>query len=141
EPAGGGGPAGGVVGGASGVRQVWRAFLRGGLRAGHLDLVRGALDVDALAGALLGRVDHVQPKAVRYVDPATRGKLQFSGVVLDVGESVDVELEDLGRVLHAQPVAGAQVLIHPYTQSTGLDTHDFHGTRAGDTSSWVANSS
>ena len=46
---------------------------------------------------------------------AGRGE-QVAGVVLHVGEPVDVELEDLGRVLDAQAVAGAQILVDPDLQ-------------------------
>jgi len=45
---------------------------------------------------------------------------QLTGTVLDVGEAVDVELEDLRRVLDAQAVAGSQILIHPDLQLVGL---------------------
>jgi hypothetical protein len=41
-------------------------------------------------------------------------ELQLAGVVLDIRETIDVELENLGSVLHTQPVAGAQILVHPY---------------------------
>ena len=43
---------------------------------------------------------------------------QVAGVVLHVGQPVDVELEHLGRVLDAQPVAGAQLLVDPHAQVT-----------------------
>jgi hypothetical protein len=81
--------------------------------------------VDALAGALLGRVDHFQAQAGRHAGAHAGGLQQLTAGVLDVGEAVDVELEHLGRILHTQPVTGAQVLIHPDPKfvRTGLRRH------------------
>src|SRR5690606_41491883 len=42
------------------------------------------------------------------------GGEQLAVAVVDVGQTVDVELEDLRGVLHAQPVAGAETLVDPY---------------------------
>src|SRR5690242_5353774 len=52
----------------------------------------------------------------RNVDARARCELQLTGAVLDVGQAVDVELEDLRRVLHAEPVTGAQILVDPHLQ-------------------------
>ena len=61
----------------------------------------------------------------RWAGTSTRlpgRELQLAVAVLDVRQAVDVELEDLRRVLHAEPVAGAQVLVDPDLQlSFGRD--------------------
>jgi hypothetical protein len=87
--------------------------------------------VDALARALLGRVDHVEPEVLRNLGLAAGHGLQLAVGALDVGEAVDVELEHLRRVLHAQPVAGAQVLVHPDPKRL---THDCPPSLPGDPS-------
>jgi hypothetical protein len=87
-----------------------------GGRAGDLAAVRGAHDMDARAGALLGRVDHVQAKSLGHLGGRSGLRQQGTVAVLDVGEAVDIELEHLGGVLHAQTVTGAQVLIDPDTK-------------------------
>lgn len=83
------------------------------VRAGYLASVGGAHHVDAGAGALLRGVDHIQAQSLRNIGLRAGSGKQFAATVLDVGESVDVEFEHLGRVLHAQPVAGALVLVDP----------------------------
>src|SRR5207244_9648834 len=55
---------------------------------------------------------------------AARRQLQLSGTVLDVGEAVDVKLEDLGGVLNAQPVTCAQVLVNPDLKVLALGHRD-----------------
>jgi hypothetical protein len=70
-------------------------------------------DVDAGPRALAGRVDHVQVKAPGDFDAAAWGVSQVAVAVFDVGQPVDVELEDLRDVPCAQPVSGAQILIDP----------------------------
>src|SRR4051812_22913266 len=72
-------------------------------------------EVDALAGTFLGGGDDVQPQALRDVDLRTGRSVQFAVAGLHVRQPVDVELEHLGGVLHAQPVTGAQLLIDPDT--------------------------
>src|SRR6266542_434187 len=94
-----------------------------GVRAGHLGAVLRPYHMDALARAVPRRVDHLQPQVGGHVHPATRGELEPSGVVLHIGQAVDVELEHLRRILHAQPVAGAQVLVDPDPQLLGLLCH------------------
>jgi len=51
---------------------------------------------------------------------------QLTARILDVREPVDVELEDLGRVLHAEPVAGAEILIDPDSQRLGVGRQPHH---------------
>src|SRR6185312_15742676 len=87
-----------------------------GLRAGDLDVVVAPHDVDAVAGALFGRVDDIQAQAGRHTGALARCGEQVTGVVLHVREPVDVELEDLGCVLDTQAVAGAQILVDPDLQ-------------------------
>ena len=53
--------------------------------------------VDAFAGALLGGVDHLELQRFRDVDLGTDGGLQLAVGALDVGQPVDVELEDRRR--------------------------------------------
>ncbi|GIJ14974.1 hypothetical protein Vgi01_16580 [Micromonospora gifhornensis] len=57
----------------------------------------------------------------RYADAGARSLLELTVGALDVRQAVDVELEDLGRVLHAQPVARAQILVHPDLYLVGRD--------------------
>ena len=78
-----------------------------------IDAVGDARHVDALAGAVLGRVDDVEDAGRPGPAPGHRGGQQLAVVVLDVGQPVDVELEDLAGELDAEPVAGAQVLVDP----------------------------
>jgi hypothetical protein len=77
--------------------------------------------VDALAGALPGRVEDLQPQLFGNVGPGTGAPQQLAGRVLDIGQPVDVQLEHFGRVLGAQPVAGAQILVHPDPQRLAHD--------------------
>src|SRR4051794_21567870 len=86
------------------------------LGTGYLDVVARPDDVDAVARALLGRADDVQAQTGRDVGALPRCGEQVAGLVLDVGEPVDVELEHLRRVLHTQPIAGAQLLVDPDLQ-------------------------
>ena len=88
--------------------------------------------MDALTGALGCGVDHIQAQVRRYVDEHTFGQLKLTGLILNVGEPVDVELEDLGRVLHTQPVTGAKVLIHTYAQLG----HGFRVTGCEESQMW-----
>src|SRR5688572_23937202 len=74
------------------------------------------VQVDALTGTFGGRVDDVQAQVLRHVDQNSFGQLKLTGLILDVGEPVDVELKDLGRILDTQSVAGAKVLIHTYAK-------------------------
>src|SRR3954447_19308880 len=78
------------------------------LGSGDLDVVLGPPDVNAFTRALLGRVDDFEAQMSRHVDPAAGVHLQLTGRILHVGEAVDVEFEDLRRVLDAEPVTGAQ---------------------------------
>ena len=45
--------------------------------------------------------------------------MHLAGGIFNVREAVDVEFEDLGRILHAEPVAGAQILVDPDPQRVG----------------------
>jgi len=90
-------------------------YASGGFGTGYLDVVLGPADMDAFTRALLGRIDHVEAQMLRHVDPATGAELQLTGRILHVGQPVDVEFEDLGGILDAEAVTGAQVLVnrHP----------------------------
>ena len=57
-----------------------------------------------------------KPQVLGHVDAGARVGQQLAVGILDVRQAVDVELEHLRRVLHAQPVAGAQILVHPDPQ-------------------------
>jgi hypothetical protein len=69
--------------------------------------------MDACTWTLVGRVDDVEPEAFWHIGPGARVAQQRAVPVLDVGEPVHVELEDLRGVLHAQSVTGAKVLVDP----------------------------
>ncbi len=71
-----------------------------------------AVQVDAFAWAFGRRVDNLETQMGRHADQSTGREFQLSGFVFDVSEPVHVELEDLGSVLHTQPVTSAKVLIH-----------------------------
>src|SRR5512142_1655805 len=81
---------------------------------GHRDVLGGPGHVDALARARPRGVDHVEPQVAWNVHPAARRELEAPPGVLHVRQTVHVELEDLRRDLHAQAVAGAQVLVDPH---------------------------
>ncbi len=81
-----------------------------------VELSRCADEVNALAGALARGVDDLEPEPFGDVRAAARVGQQFALGVLDVRQPVDVELKDLGGVLDAQPVTGAQVLVDPDAQ-------------------------
>src|SRR5262249_4210373 len=76
--------------------------------------------VDAVARAVVRGIDHVQPQVGRYVHPRACGQLQLTGAVLDVRQAVDVELEDLGRVLHTESVTRTQILVDPDVKRLSL---------------------
>src|SRR5215218_3037997 len=82
-------------------------------------LRRSGLDVDALAGALLGGLDHRVELAVGDVGEAlgALGVALGCGVdrrpLLDVGETIVEQGEDIRADLLAETVPGAQVLIDP----------------------------
>src|SRR5690606_32188439 len=84
-----------------------------GVRAGDLHAVVAAKHVDADAGTVLGRVDHVSPQVGGDIHLAARGELQLAGAVLDVRQAVDVEFEHVRGVLRAEAIAGAQILVDP----------------------------
>ena len=63
--------------------------------------------MDAVARALLGRVDDLEPQVSGDVGAGARCQHHLAGGILDVGQAVDVELEDLRRVLHTEPISGA----------------------------------
>ena len=84
--------------------------------ASDFDRVCRSQHVDTVARAFLGGVDHVEAEVGRYGGAGAGGSQEVSRGVLDVGEAVYVKLEHLGCVLHAQSVAGAEVLIHPDLQ-------------------------
>ena len=80
---------------------------------------RSGLDVDALAGALLGGLDHGVELAVGDVGE-TFGALRVAlrrgvhrGALLDVGQPVVEQGEHVRADLLAEPVAGAEVLVDP----------------------------
>src|SRR5215475_6046968 len=62
-------------------------------------------------------IGHIRARAGRHHQLAVGG--------LDVRETVDVELEDLRGVLHAQPIAGAEILINPHPKRLAR-----HGSRS-----------
>src|SRR5262245_12097921 len=70
-------------------------------------------EVNALAWALPGGIDHLEAEPFGHVRATTRVGHELAVGVLDVRQPVDVELEHLGRVLHTQPVTGAPVLVDP----------------------------
>src|SRR5262245_33763034 len=84
----------------------------------------GHFDEDALARALLGGLDHLGHQAVadrRRAGRADEGRGAATGraadarpgLLLDVGQAVVVQTEDRTGDLHADAVAGAQVLVDP----------------------------
>src|SRR4030095_16739935 len=76
--------------------------------------------VYAVSRALLRRVNHLERQVGRHAGPHPGGLQQLTGGVLDVGKAVDVELEDLRRVLHAEAVTGAEILVDPDLQLVGF---------------------
>lgn len=84
----------------------------GGLGARNLAPVTGADDMDAVAWALVGRGDHVQPQVCRHIG-ATAGAGEKVVPLLDISQTIHVELKDLWRVLDTKTVAGTQVLVDP----------------------------
>ena len=78
------------------------------------------LEEDALAGTVIRRVHHVaeqgEGNAGEAAGPARI--VEDPAVLLDVGDSVLEQGEDRGRVIGAQTVARAQVLVDPHPHST-----------------------
>jgi hypothetical protein len=68
-------------------------------------------DVDARAGALVGGIDDPVDERERHRHLGARSRSQLTVRVLDVRQTVYIELEDRGCELRAQAVAGAGVLI------------------------------
>src|SRR5262249_43804240 len=87
------------------------------------DAVLAAQHVDALARALAGRVQHLQPQVGWDVHPAARDELEIVPGVLHVGQTIDVELKDFRGILHTKAVAGTQVLVDPHLELPGIDRH------------------
>src|SRR5215218_24325 len=73
------------------------------------------LEEDALAGAVLGGVDDGGDEPLRDDGHLLRTArvVAHPAVVHDVGDAVLEEDEDLGAVVDAEAVAGAQVLVDP----------------------------
>ena len=84
-----------------------------GVRPGDFDTVRGAEHVNAGAGTLAGGLYDLVERVGRDINLRRRCGQQLAAGVLDVGQTVDIELEDVACFLHADPVAGAQVLVDP----------------------------
>ncbi len=84
--------------------------------AGDLHRVDGADNVDAVAGAVLGRIDNIQSQMCGHIGPRSGAGEQVARGVLHVRQPVHVELEHLRGVLNAQTVASAEVLIDPDQQ-------------------------
>jgi hypothetical protein len=100
--------------GGTGLAVELAGRLAGPVRAGHDHVVGGAPDVDALPGTLPGRVDDRQDEIEGDRD-ARLGAGEQLGVrtVLHISDAVDVELEHVRRILRADAVAGAQIVIDP----------------------------
>ena len=69
--------------------------------------------MNARSRAFLGGGNHIEAQVRRDVDLCAGRQMQLSVAGFDVGEPIDVELEHLRRVLHAQPIPGTQLLIDP----------------------------
>jgi hypothetical protein len=110
------GRAAGTVSAVTVIMHTWdgragRPSSSGG-RAGDLDVVGRTDDVDTVARALGGGGNHLQTQVRGHIGAAAGIGEEFV-TLLDVGEAVYVEFKHLGRVLDAEAVTGAQVLIDP----------------------------
>jgi tRNA A58 N-methylase Trm61 len=94
-----------------------------GVRPGNLNAVAHPDDVDARTWTLSGRFDHLVERVRRDVGLRGRVGQQVTGGVLHVRQAVDVELEDVARLLNTDPVTCAQVLVdpHPVPEVRGPD--------------------
>ena len=84
------------------------------IRAGYFYVVVLSDDVDAFAGAFLGRVDDLEAQVGGHVGDAAGRELELARPVLDVRQAVDVELENLGGVLNTEAVTSTEILVHPH---------------------------
>jgi len=72
--------------------------------------------VNTHAGALTRGIQHIAGRRGGDRNRLAWCSAQLPVGALDVGKAVDVELEHVRRILRAQTVAGAQILIDPYAQ-------------------------
>lgn len=93
-----------------------------GVRSGYFDPVSGPNDMDAGTWALAGGLHDRGKRVVGDVGLRSRRGQQLVVRVLDVGQPIDVQLEDVAGLLDADAVARAQVLVYPDPVSDGRPT-------------------
>lgn len=78
--------------------------------------------MDALARTLPRRIHHVPDQRQRHSRRSTPDLQKLLVRPLHISQTVDVQLEDLRRVLGTDAVTGTQVLVDPDLQLLAADT-------------------
>ena len=73
--------------------------------------------MDAIAWTFFSRGDDIGNKVEWHASASTGFKEQLVGLILDVGQPIKVHFKHWPGVLHAQAIAGAQLLVDPYFKS------------------------